>query len=355
MHWKRVNSRICGRKKRQVVDVIIDENCSPVYGLVFLFKWRPGDEPIGTPADEEAGIFFAQQVIPNACATQALVNMLLNVDEPEVKLGSMLNDYKEFAKDFDPGVSSFLLSNQTPHPLPSLQNRGLTLSNMEQMRAVHNSFGRQTLFELDLKGPKDDDNYHFITYVPKNGKVYELDGLRDTPLEVAVVKEGQDWLQAVKPVIQARIEKWREFLQKIQEITPFRYNDGEIHFNLMAVIGDRRAKYLKRMTELNDLGVDSPEAAAEICNLQTLIDEEEEKMKKLVIYSFTRENAANKDIVNARNCVRTLIFIYNFCDVKEGSNKFGIWVYCALFNYEISVISSRSELVYLENMNQVCE
>lgn len=53
----------------------------------------------------------------------------------------------------------------------SFQSRGLCLSNSEPIRTVHNSFARQQLFELDMKGGKEEDNYHFVCYLPINGKV----------------------------------------------------------------------------------------------------------------------------------------------------------------------------------------
>ena len=61
--------------------------------------------------------------------------------------------YPDFTKSFDP------------------QTAGLAMSNQEQLREVHNSFARQQVFELeDNSGAKDEDLFHFVGYLPVNGR-----------------------------------------------------------------------------------------------------------------------------------------------------------------------------------------
>ena len=94
-------------------------------------------------------IFFARQVINNACATQAIMSVLMNIEDSAVNLGDTLKEFKEFCGALDP------------------ETKGLALSNSDQIRSVHNSFARQTLFEFDSKkAEKDDDVFHFVSYVP---------------------------------------------------------------------------------------------------------------------------------------------------------------------------------------------
>ena len=104
---------------------------SPVHGLIFLFKYVKEEDQAGITVDSRVKkIFFAKQVINNACATQAILSILLNSSHSDVKLGDTLTDFKEFVGTFDP------------------YNKGLALSNASQIRTVHNSFSRQTLFEV---------------------------------------------------------------------------------------------------------------------------------------------------------------------------------------------------------------
>lgn len=69
-------------------------------------------------------------------------------------------------------------------------------------------FHRQTLFEFDSKAAsKDDDLYHFVSYVPINGRVYELDGLKAGPVDLGAIPSGKDWLDVAQPLISQRIKK----------------------------------------------------------------------------------------------------------------------------------------------------
>ena len=91
--------------------------CSPVYGVIFLFKYPTGEEPSGTPNDgnfdfEAAeNLFFAAQTIQNACGTQALLSVLLN-KEAEVDIGSQLKEFKEFTGAFPSEVRRCNTCNQ---------------------------------------------------------------------------------------------------------------------------------------------------------------------------------------------------------------------------------------------------
>lgn len=67
---------------------------------------------------------------------------------------------------------------------------------------------RQTLFEFDNKiANKDDDVFHFVGYIPIEGRLYELDGLKEGPIDLGAVPSDSNWIDVVKPIIEKRIQK----------------------------------------------------------------------------------------------------------------------------------------------------
>lgn len=153
-------------------------------------------------------------------------------------------------------------------------NKGLTLSNAATIRTVHNSFSRQTLFEMDnKKATKDEDVFHFIGYVPINGRLYELDGLKEGPIDLGTVSAGEDWLNVVRPIIQKRIDK---------------YSEGEIHFNLMAIVSDRQLVYQRRIDEIlsssGDNDMDTDDKQDEVARLRGLIEDDIAKKKQYKVH-----------------------------------------------------------------------
>lgn len=83
---------------------------SPVYGVIFLFKYPTGETrhetPIDGTFDYEAAEnqFFAAQTIQNACGTQALLSVLLNKGD-SVDIGPKLQEFKDFTGAFPADVS----------------------------------------------------------------------------------------------------------------------------------------------------------------------------------------------------------------------------------------------------------
>jgi len=184
-----------------------------------------GESKCLTGEDIPSDLYFAKQVTTNACATQAILSVLMNVADVDVDvssssecqpndkklvLGKDLSTLKQFSSSFPPDL------------------RGEAISGSEEIRTAHNSFARNDSF---LSTPRyknandNDDVFHFIAYVPHNNVVYELDGLQAGPISHGSFQTQTNWTHMARNAIQKRIE---------------RYAATEIKFNLMAVVQDKR-------------------------------------------------------------------------------------------------------------------
>jgi ubiquitin carboxyl-terminal hydrolase L5 len=247
-------------------------NMAPCHGLIFLFKWiSEQDDRIPLTSEEtDPDLFFAKQIIHNACATQALLSLLLN-STATVDVGTSLKDFKEFTKEFDPKL------------------KGESIGDSEMIRDVHNSFARPEPFAVESESASSsaddkEDVYHFIAYVPFKGYVYELDGLKAGPIRLAKIPEGSDdaeWLRQVCPHIRARVN---------------RYANSEVYFNLMAMVRDRRvvyseavAKYQAEITTLQNQGLDTSIAMENLSRSKELLFEAQN-----IHNSWEEENARRK-------------------------------------------------------------
>ena len=83
------------------------------YGLIFLFKYVNTTDtrsPILFDYDvpELNTLFYAKQVVTDACATQAILSVLLNAP---IELGPTLNEFKSFTTGFDYEMKGMAIGN----------------------------------------------------------------------------------------------------------------------------------------------------------------------------------------------------------------------------------------------------
>lgn len=209
------------------IDSDLLRELAPVHAVIFLFKYGSVDreyaeknEPLDGAYDPhyaESGIFFANQTIQNACATQAVLNSLLNKTQ-DVEIGDELKNFREFVAGFDSTLC------------------GEAVSNSESIRLVHNSFSAPRFIESDSRprnvDEKNDGLFHFVTFLNINNAIYELDGLKPYPIRHVSLANGGEFYEKLPEVIQRRIAKY----------------SGEIRFSLLALTDNK----LKHYEEIGD-------------------------------------------------------------------------------------------------------
>lgn len=96
--------------------------------------------------------------------------------------------------------------------------KGLAIGNQPLIKKVHNSFSRfagatfkltyrPEPFSISQVESGKADAFHFISYVPIKGKLYELDGLKAGPICLGDCTDD-DWLKKVAPVIKQRMDQY---------------------------------------------------------------------------------------------------------------------------------------------------
>ena len=205
-------------------------------GLLFLFRYgndAPPPQAVNVGSSEAAivvpdldKVWFGKQVVNNACATQALLHVILNTDEAmnRFSLGPAISAFRDFSIALPP------------------QERGIALGDCEPVRCAHNSFARAEPF---ADGPsraakKGDDVFHFIAFIPSSPPPFsggsggegaiELDGLEGVP-RYHGSSSGSSWLAAAGAALRARTSA---------------AGSSELHFNLLAVVRDARVVALQR-------------------------------------------------------------------------------------------------------------
>ena len=209
--------------------------------MIFLFKWDPSIVSSGKRVESDE-IYFAKQIVKDACATQAIINILMNI--PHFELGSELQEFKQHTHDLPADLKEVAIG----------QNR--------LFQDVHNSFSPDNLFHCKREPKKDEESesFHFISYVPYNGNnVLELDGLQEHAL-LHPDTTGSSWLRNALECIKSRINAY----------------SGYLKFDLLAVVKDKRQEISEEIALLASLLSLTEQERHRLGELQTQLQNEEE-------------------------------------------------------------------------------
>ncbi|KAI7897158.1 uncharacterized protein EV154DRAFT_490660 [Mucor mucedo] len=198
------------------VDLLLDRenlySMRPVHGLMILAKHKP--EPISYTMNETTinnSVYFSNQIVHDAYAMHALLNILLNC--ATIDVGKELNNFKQFTHDFTPAL------------------KGLTLTNSHVFRQAYNNLSSS--HRMNQEGDKD--IYHPISYIKSGGHLWELDGLKRGPTKLGICDEN-NWLDIVHVEMTKKMEM---------------HNKQRIPATVWAIIEDRRLVYQRRLIGKN--------------------------------------------------------------------------------------------------------
>lgn len=187
-----------------------------LFGVLLLFNHATAPSDRAGKPEPEAPVWFAHQVVNNACATLALLHILMNISVPH---GEALNRILEFTGDFDPSL------------------RGQVIASDQNLREQHNFMSRPVMFVSDEVMPAraTDEAYHYVAYVPVDGRVYELDGLEQFPIDHGPCS---NFPERVSEILQARIAT---------------FDNNELRFSVLSCQADQRQVYSDDPVKISEL------------------------------------------------------------------------------------------------------
>ncbi|KAL2268108.1 hypothetical protein VTJ83DRAFT_2954 [Remersonia thermophila] len=213
---------------------------NPVYGLVFLYEYFA--EEMAETTEDDQDVWFANQTTQNACATIALLNIVMNAKG--LRLGDRLRALKEASQNLPPPLRGNMINhsdwirvahNSFARRL-DLLNAALALQNeaAEHKKRTRSVAGQRKKARRDASKEKASGGtaYHFIAFVPIGQRVWQLDGLAKAPVCIGKFDDGQDWTSVMSPILQERM---------------MRYSTECLSFSLLALCGDPLAQVREQL------------------------------------------------------------------------------------------------------------
>ncbi|KRX23590.1 Ubiquitin carboxyl-terminal hydrolase calypso [Trichinella nelsoni] len=198
---------------------------SRTYGFIFLFKWlgehrRGRRELWDFHAKSEHNVlnhrlFFAKQKVSNSCATYALLNILLNLND--ITIGPLLKNIKESTKGLDPESSGVIVANTAE--LARCHNKHARPDAVRELKKQANRPVRRSVVYSSSK----QDRFHFSSYIQFDGHLYELDSLKNFPIDLGEISANTPWTDYFQKIV-------------LERFSNSNVHSNEIRYNLMAVI-----------------------------------------------------------------------------------------------------------------------
>lgn len=172
---------------------LLDMVPTPRYAVLLLFPLTPKLRTAADSLPSDASFptsapYFVRQTIGNACGTIALLHAALNVSSgaPACSEGSFLARFAERTKDL------------------TAEQRADALVEDEGLDAVHGQFAVQG--QTAAPAATDKIGLHFVAFVQSGGKLWLLDGRKDSPVACGECEEGRV-LEEAAVVVRERFMK----------------------------------------------------------------------------------------------------------------------------------------------------
>lgn len=126
----------------------------------------------------------------------------------------------------------------------SPESKGFAIGNMAELAVAHNSHAAplsahreqqskqaSNAVRISQRHSSSCEAFHFVSFLPINGRLIELDGLKEAPIDHGPITEDEPWT-----------EKFRRLMRRRIEVTTNRQGgatEHDIRYNLMAVIPSR--------------------------------------------------------------------------------------------------------------------
>lgn len=216
-----------------LVPDLLDMLPQPIYGLILLFRYREfGQEDQATTCPHD--VWFANQSPgQNSCGTLAMTNILMN--NPDVKVGEHLAQFKDFTRDMTPfqrgeAFASFdyvkKIHNSFAKKMDILENdkhlsskvkrakllkehkqpaRPKTTAAPSTSRSRARRHSPESAASNDSTESFEENGHHFIAFVPAGTSVYKLDGMDAQPTNIGTVDptSGETWLSVASDTMNA--------------------------------------------------------------------------------------------------------------------------------------------------------